>query len=507
MDVSSYLEDAAHFPGGHAAGVVEPRSVIEVQEAVRRAGTVLAIGAQSSLTGGATPMGELIVATSRMTRILERTGSTITVEAGLTIAGLQAALGEEGAWFPPAPTYTGACVGGIVATNAAGAATFKYGSTRRWVEGLRVVLADGEELVLRRGQLVGRDGTLSIAGRRVPIPRYRMPAVDKVSAGYYTDPSLDAVDLFIGSEGTLGIVTAATLRVLPAAPLVAMALIPCLNEAQAIEVAGALRAASLDTRRTGDPAGIDAAAIENMDRRCLDIIREDGAATKHDIILPRETEALLLVQLELPAGTTADQAYDDIGVAMEDDAPDTPIVRLCRMLADVGLLEVTELALPGDAGRMADLIGIREAVPAGVNYRVGRAQATVDPRIAKTAADMIVPFARFSEMNDIYRAGFAARGLDYAIWGHISDGNVHPNVIPRSYDDVLKGREAILEFGREVARLGGCPLAEHGVGRSPIKQALLTQLYGSEGIDEMRAVKEVLDPEWKLAPGVIFERR
>jgi D-lactate dehydrogenase (cytochrome) len=118
---------------------------------------------------------------------------------------------------------------------------------------------------------------------------------------------------------------------------------------------------------------------------------------------------------------------------------------------------------------------------------------------------MIVPFDRFAEMMQIYREGFSARGLDYAVWGHLSDGNVHPNVIPRSYDDVVAGKEAILEFGRAVARLGGCPLAEHGVGRNPVKQALLKQLYGEEGIEQMRAVKRSLDPQWKLAPGVIFE--
>jgi D-lactate dehydrogenase (cytochrome) len=109
-------------------------------------------------------------------------------------------------------------------------------------------------------------------------------------------------------------------------------------------------------------------------------------------------------------------------------------------------------------------------------------------------------------MMEAYRRGFESRGLDYAIWGHVSDGNVHPNVIPRSYEDVERGREAILEFGRDVARLGGCPLAEHGVGRNPVKQALLRQLYGDAGIEGMRAVKRALDPEWKLAPGVIFPR-
>jgi D-lactate dehydrogenase (cytochrome) len=117
---------------------------------------------------------------------------------------------------------------------------------------------------------------------------------------------------------------------------------------------------------------------------------------------------------------------------------------------------------------------------------------------------MIVPFDHFAEMMAIYREGFTARGLDFAVWGHISDGNVHPNVLPRSYDDMLRGRELILQFGRDVARLGGCPLAEHGVGRNTVKQLLLRGLYGDPGLDEMRAVKRALDPEWKFAPGVIF---
>ena len=120
---------------------------------------------------------------------------------------------------------------------------------------------------------------------------------------------------------------------------------------------------------------------------------------------------------------------------------------------------------------------------------------------------MIVPFDRLDELLTAYETGFGARGLDVAIWGHISDGNLHPNVIPRSFADVESGKAVILELGREAIRLGGAPLAEHGVGRNRVKQRLLEQLYGNEGIDEMRAVKRALDPEWKLAPGVLFPRR
>ena len=180
--------------------------------------------------------------------------------------------------------------------------------------------------------------------------------------------------------------------------------------------------------------------------------------------------------------------------------------RFCRALDRVGLLADTELALPGDRRRAAELLAVRESVPAGVNQRISTAKRTIDARIEKTAGDMIVLFDRCADMLDLYRRGFETRGLDYAIWGHLSDGNVHPNVIPRSFDDVVQGKEAMLEFGRHVARLGGCPLAEHGVGRSTVKQALLHQLYGDAGIEEMRAVKQALDPGNRLAPGVIFPR-
>src|SRR5918995_2617790 len=151
-DPSNFLEDAAHYPGGHAAGVVFPRSAGEVAEAVSVAPAVLPIGAQSSVTGGATPMGELLISTAKLSRIVDVTPQRITVEAGVTVAAMQDALAGVGAWFPPAPTFTGACAGGIVATNAAGAATFKYGSTRRWVEAATVVLADGTVLDLARGR-------------------------------------------------------------------------------------------------------------------------------------------------------------------------------------------------------------------------------------------------------------------------------------------------------------------------------------------------------------------
>ena len=506
--LASFLEDAAHFPGGFASGISTPASESEVAALVRAESSVLPIGAQSSLTGGATPRGEVLLNTSYLNRVIASGHDWIRVQAGVTLVDLELALAKTGKHYPPVPTFTGAFVGGIISTNAAGAATFKYGTTREWVRALTVVLANGDVLDVERGQTRAHpDGffeiVLSDRTVRVPVPRYRMPDVPKISAGYFAAPRMDLIDLFIGSEGTLGVITEASLRVLPARPAMCLAFVPFDDRAVALAFVTRLREAARHTWRTRDPRGLDVSAIEHMDARCLALLREDGADRANGVTIPDGTVMALLVTLELPADTDAARAFDEIGRAREPNAPDGPLVRFCRALDEAGVLDRVEIAVPGDAAREHQLLALREAVPAGVNARVGRAKQ-VDARIAKTAADMIVPFERLGELLAIYDEEFRTRRLDAAVWGHISDGNLHPNVIPRSMDEVESGKAAILRFGREVIRLGGSPLAEHGVGRNPVKQQLVLELYGREGVDAVRAVKQALDPDFKLAPGILF---
>ena len=507
--LAAHLEDAAHFPGGFASGLAAPASEAEVASLLRSSAAVLPIGAQSSLTGGATPRGELLLSTARLNRVLDIGADWVRVEAGVTLVELDAALARIGKHYPPVPTFAGAFAGGIVATNAAGAATFKYGATRDWVRALTVVVPNGDVLDVTRGDTTsGADGrfeiVLSDRSAIVPVPRYLLPRVTKVSAGYFAAPDMDLIDLFIGSEGTLGVVTSVTLRVLPTRPAACLAFVPFDDRDAALRLAATLRDAAREAWRSGDARAIDVAAIEHMDARSIAMLREDGADRACGVTIPAAASIALLVTLELPSTTGASQAFDEIGRARNRDAPDTPLVRFCRTLDAAGVLDRVDIAVPGDAARQQQLLALREAVPAGVNARVGRAKQSIDARIAKTAADMIVPFERVGELMTIYEEEFRRRGLDAAVWGHLSDGNLHPNVIPRSLADIESGREAILEFGRAVRRLGGSPLAEHGVGRNPTKQALLREMYGDEGIEEMRAVKRAIDPEWKMAPGVLF---
>ncbi|MGE0042440.1 MAG: FAD-binding oxidoreductase [Vicinamibacterales bacterium] len=504
--VGGYLEDAAHYPGGAAVGVARPSSADEVAAIVGQGQPVLAVGAQSSLTGGATPAGGVVLSTARLQALdVDAPGRRVRAGAGVTLAALQERLAADGLWFPPVPTYLGATVGGAVSTNAAGAATFKYGAVRPWVDALTVVLASGDVLEIARGTVAADDAGFAIGTSRgevrVPIAPLPLPDVPKRSAGYPLAAGMDLVDLFIGAEGTLGVVTDATLRVAPLAASTCWAFVPVADEPRAIALAGELRA---EARRAwaGAADGLDIAAIEHLDRRSIAIVREDGVDRRLDITLPAGAAVVLLVQIELPPGRPDEALWDDLAAGV--DGPATPLGRLCRVLARHGALDDAEVALPGQVARAAAFVELREAVPAGVNRRVAQAQAAIDPRISKTAADMVVPFERFGDMMRECRRLFDGRGLDLAVWGHISDGNVHPNVIPRSAADVDQGLEAILELGRVVIGMGGCPLAEHGVGRNPVKQALLESLYGPRGIAAMRAVRRALDPAGLFARNVLF---
>ena len=278
---------------------------------------------------------------------------------------------------------------------------------------------------------------------------------------------------------------------------------PVAAEPAAIKLVKELREAAIATWRTGDPNGIDIASIEHLDARSIQILRDDGIDRRLDIALPSGSAIVLLIDLELPPAIAAGDLWRVIESALDDDAVDSPLTRFCRLLARHGAMDDAEITLPGDRSRVAAFAELREAVPAGVNRRVAQAKQR-DQAISKTAADMIVPYARFDEMMAACRRLFAERDLDLAVWGHISDGNVHPNVIPRCAADVEQGRDAILALGAEVIAMGGSPLAEHGVGRNPIKQQLLVQLYGETGVAAMRALKLSLDPYASLASGVIF---
>lgn len=492
-----FLSDEARFPGGSSPEMIEfagTAGLAEIASVVQRykqyGQSMLVAATQSSLTGAATPTGDVILNLSRLDKIdITQAESSYyaTVQPGVTIEALQQKLAKQGLFLPSAPTYTEATVIGALSTNAAGARSYKYGSTRNFVEGLKVVLPSGELIDIQRDQYTAHPSnaefpngffelkTAAGESRTVAVPNYTMPDVPKISAGYFAKPGMDLVDLFVGSEGTLGVIAEATVKALPE-PATYMAMVSCSNDKQALDLLTELRTHDINKRLSLQPGGIS--AVEYMGSKAVELVKKYGS-----IKPPENSAALLFAQVE---GTEEDLlAFADIcqkhGVDEDNVFP----------------------AMPQDRLEKASFIVMREAAPITVNEQIARFKQK-DPAITKVGADPCVNPEDIGTMIDIYSEEFAANGIDFVTWGH-GEGNLHFNTLPTTADEVERAKQVILSAGKRIiTELRGTGTAEHGVGKNIIKQQLLIALYGEQGVDQMRAVKQAFDPTGVMAPGNIF---
>ena len=225
-DLQNYLTDASNMPGGFAEKLFVPESADEIGDILREANAnripVTVSGARTGTVGGAIPFGGYVISLERLNKIksIDKESMTAVVEPGVILADLQKAVDAEGLFYPPDPTEWSCQIGGTVATNASGARSFKYGATRDYVARLKVVLADGDVVELSRGDAVSSEGEpimlSTTSGRKieVKVPTYTRPNVRKNVSGFFNSRPLDAIDLFIGSEGTLGVITEIELKLL-----------------------------------------------------------------------------------------------------------------------------------------------------------------------------------------------------------------------------------------------------------------------------------------------------
>jgi D-lactate dehydrogenase (cytochrome) len=514
--LQGYLEDASGAPAGKAKGLVRPASEAEasafLRQTVEGKVPVLFQAARTSLTGGAIPDGEIVLSVEKMSRIGPVQpgggGDRVTVQPGVRLETLQEHLRDKGLFFPPVPTYQQAMLGGAVSTNAGGSATFKYGVTRQWVRSLRVLLFNGDLLEIERGESrvsAGETFDIELSDRRriqLPAPDYSLPPLKKISAGYHASDPMDLVDLFIGAEGTLGLISSVTvdLAPLPDAVLSGFAFAP--SDTAALSLAGDLRAAALEARARQDPKGPDIRSIEFLDGNCLSILAGEQASRLR-IPIPANAGAALFFEMEIAGPAGEESIHRDLARVLDGASCESAPGRLFRVLERHGAIEDLQLAFPGDRERAQSLAELREAAPVRTN-EILTERRRLRPGIKKVGGDLIVPFEHLPEMMGLYREGFERRGLAYAIWGHLSDGNLHPNALPRTADEVVAGFDALLEFGSHAARLGGCPLSEHGVGRNPVKQEMMRRFLGDAAIETMRKIKRALDPPGRFAPGVLF---
>jgi D-lactate dehydrogenase (cytochrome) len=402
----------------------------------------------------------------------------------VTLARLAEELGRHAPplYLPPNPTETTAQVGGSVAANASGGRSYRWGPIRRYVAALRVALASGDVLALRRGEcLAGPEGfEVELSGGavlRVPVPSYRMPAV-KSAAGYHAAPGMDLVDLFVGSEGTLGVITEATLAVEPAPDSIISILGFFPDEARALAFVRAVRGAEA-------PAGVQ--AIEYFDGGSLQLLAEKRAGDGAESEVP-----------ETPAGAGAAVLVEVAGSEAETEAA---LERLAELLEAHGA-DSGQAWAGLEARERQRLAAFRHALPEAVNSLIGRTKLQ-HPGLTKVGTDMAVPPEALGEMLAAYRRALDGAGLRYVLFGHIGDDHLHANVLPRDMAEYRRARALYLELARLAVRLGGTVSAEHGIGK--LKKQFLELMYGPEGIEQMRRVKRALDPQCLLGRGTMFD--
>ena len=403
-------------------------------------------GAGTGLTGGRVPLGGWVVSLEKFKRLEVQPGYAVA-GAGVLLRDLHAATESTGQFYPPDPTETGASIGGTIATNASGSRSLKYGATRGWIEGLRVILANGRIMEVGRGRAINFDcGSIPL------------PCVTKNTAGYLLHPGMDWIDLFAGSEGTLGVVTEARLRLLPARRAVLAGVIFFPDDDRALDAVDAWRTA---------PARL----LEYFDAPSLALLRNRFPE------IPLQSRAAILFEQEL---------------ASEDDAE---LDAWSERMDASGALADSWMALSAaDRERFRQF---RHALPELVNDTVRQSGAL------KMNTDYAVPMTRNREMLAYYRSRlereFPGR---YVIFGHIGDAHLHVNIFC-SPENPQAAIGLILEFARKAVELGGTVSAEHGLGRR--KAHLLKLQYSPEHLAMMRAVKRRLDPRNILGRGVLWE--
>ncbi|MDI3316928.1 MAG: FAD-linked oxidase C-terminal domain-containing protein [Bacillota bacterium] len=392
---------------------------------------VIPRGAGTGLSGGAVPVrGGVVLDLGRMNRIrrIDRQDLYAEVEAGVNTRRFQEAVEAEGLFFPPDPSSAVAStLGGNLAENAGGPRAFKYGVFRDYTLGLTVVLADGS--ILRTG------------GRTV-----------KNVSGY------DLTRLFVGSEGTLGVITEAILKLIPPPEARRTLMAGFLRLEEAAEAVSAIIA-----------AGLRPSALELMDESSIRVVEE-----YLHLGLPLDVEAILLIEVDGPAAVVEEEAG--------------AVADLCRRQG------ASLLRLAREEAEAAELWRARKAISPAV--------ARIKP--TKISEDATVPRSRIPEMVRRLKEIARRHAVTLVVFGHAGDGNLHPNILcdARNPEEMERVWRAVAEIFRVTLELGGTLSGEHGIG--VLKAPFLGWEHGEAGLRAMRAIKAALDPHGILNPGKLF---
>ena len=488
-DIQNYLTDASNMPGGHADKLFVPESVDDIVKILREANEqkipVTISGARTGTVGGAIPFGGYVISLEKLNKIktIDREAMTAVVEPGVILADLQKAVDAEGLFYPPDPTEWSCQIGGTVATNASGSRSFKYGATRNFVKRISIVLASGEIAHINRGQYVSQDSDQfeleTDKGRKIEIkiPTYPRPNIRKNVSGFFNARPIDAIDLFIGSEGTLGVIVEIELELLKRPEGIFSGIVFFESNADLLGFVEQSRDRSLKARRNppahAGGSDLDASLIEYFDDGALKFISEKFPET--------------------PRGMAGAIFFEQETTSSDEDV----VFEVWNVLLEKHNADIERSWFATNEQDREKMRAFRHALPVSVNERVVRNKQK------KIGTDMAVPDDRFPGFLKYQKEMLDASGIEYVIFGHIGDCHLHANLLPKTEEEAERARHIYGRFIAQAIMLGGCVSAEHGIGK--LKRKYLNAMMGERYLNEMIEIKRALDPNFILGRGNMFE--
>jgi D-lactate dehydrogenase (cytochrome) len=480
-EFQNYLSDASNYQGT-AGAVYLPENEQELIALVKKFNTgrirITVSGNGTGLTGARVPEGGVVISTEKMNKVIQlNVGEKyIRVQPGMILKDIQDYVEEKKLFYPPDPTERNCFIGATVATNSSGAKSFKYGPTRDYVIGMRVVLPSGETISLDRGKIFASAYTFSFATDqgtkyRFSIPQFKMPDT-KNASGYYCRANMDLIDLFIGSEGTLGIITELKLKLLELNENILSCVVFFAGEEDAFNFIDEARAV---TRANSSRAEIKVSArgLEFFDKLALNLLRPDYPA------IPQDSCAVWFEQ-----ESTTDE--EEITAAW--------LKLIIKHHADA---EAAWLAI--DKNKQEKFKDFRHAISARVNEIAARRG------LRKVGTDVAVPEEAFQSFYKWMIELMEQSNMKYVVYGHFGNCHPHLNMLPKDQNDFIRAKKIYFKICSEAVRLKGTVSAEHGIGK--MKRDYLLMMYGEGVISQMAKLKLVFDPNKILNIGNIFEEK
>jgi D-lactate dehydrogenase (cytochrome) len=479
-EIQGYLTDASNFKG-YCDAVYFPTSSNEIFELLIEANKnktpVTISGNGTGLAGGRVPLGGIVISTGKLNKILEINEKEFfaVLEPGVLLSDFQNILNKKKLLYPPDPTEENCFVGGTVATNASGEKTFKYGPTRNFILELEIILADGEILKLSRGNIIASGYNLKLQSKSgkeytIDVPDLKMPGT-KNASGYFCKKNMDAIDLFIGSEGTLGVITKIKVKIIPYPKGILSSVIFFDEEKNALSFIKKAREISYETRSNKFSNSIDALALEFFDENSLKILKEDNQQ------IPADAKAAVWFEQEL-------NSNDDI--ILEE---------WTNLISEFNGNEENAWFAFSDSDKK-NIEQFRHSLPLKVNEYISK------NNLRKLGTDVAVPHEKFEELYFYSKNEAEKENINYVAFGHFGNSHVHLNMLPKNQNEFEIGKAIYKKICSKAIEFGGTVSAEHGIGK--LKTEYLLEMYGEESIKKMRAVKKILDPNLILGRGNIF---